>query len=254
MKKFEDLKSIYEGKKVLITGHTGFKGSWLSIFLHSLGAEVIGISIDSKSKKGPYEACLMKNKINYDLRLDICKKETLEEIIAELKPDFIFHLAAQALVSYSYVFPVKTFMTNAIGTLNLLESIKNTKNKTVIVLITSDKCYENIETFYGYKETDSLGGKDPYSASKACAEIIANSYIRTILNKNKEHLDAAKKAVIAGCRLQESDGSWVYGLLSIQNWKDSFHTGFNLDALKTFQENTGDKSFQNNFLTLYIHS
>ncbi len=188
--KINDLKNTFEGKKVLITGHTGFKGSWLSILLESIGAEIIGISIDSNSNEGIYQTCLMESKLKDDIRLDICDKQKFAKVIKKTKPDFIFHLAAQALVSQSYVNPAKTIMTNAIGTLNLLEALKDIENKIVVVLITSDKCYENIETFYGYKETDQLGGKDPYSASKAYAEIISNSYIRSILNR-KENINIA---------------------------------------------------------------
>ena len=182
MKSLKELKKIYQGKKVLITGHTGFKGSWLSIILEHLDAKVVGVSIDCKTDKGPYKSCKMYERIYSDIRLDISNREALKELICDTKPDFIFHLAAQALVSQSYKFPYETIITNAFGTLNLLECLKYLDNKVSVVLITSDKCYENIETFYGYKETDSLGGKDPYSASKACAEIIANSYIRSIFN------------------------------------------------------------------------
>ena len=125
----------------------------------------------------------MNKRLSIDKRLDICNKNKFNDFVITIKPDFIFHLAAQALVSKSYKFPAETIMTNAIGTLNLLEIIKNLNNEITIVLITNgDKCYENVETFYGYRETDHLGGKDAYSASKACAEIIANSYIRSIFN------------------------------------------------------------------------
>ena len=200
MKTFNDLKNDYYGKKVLITGHTGFKGSWLSVVLKSLGAEVIGISIDCKTDRGPYISCDMKRHLLKDLRLDICNKDLIKDLITSAKPDFIFHLAAQALVSTSYVDPVQTILTNSIGTLNILDSIKYLSTKTVVVIVTSDKCYENVETFYGYKETDALGGKDPYSASKACAEIISNCYIRSILNKNENINIATARAgnVIGG--------------------------------------------------------
>ena len=200
MKSIKQLKEIYHGKKVLITGHTGFKGSWLSIILDYLGAEVIGVSIDSNTNKGVYSACDMKKKLLVDKRLDICNKDKLKEFINSIQPDFIFHLAAQALVSISYKYPAETIITNAIGTLNLLEILKNFDKEITVILITSDKCYENIETFYGYKETDNLGGKDPYSASKACAEIIANSYIRSILYAKKNINIATARAgnVIGG--------------------------------------------------------
>jgi len=190
LESLKELEKIYKGKRVLITGHTGFKGSWLSLVLHHLGAEIFGLSIDCKTQKGPYFSCEMDKKLQNDIRLDIRVGKALKEYIVEIKPDFIFHLAAQALVSKSYKYPSETILTNAIGTLNLLEAIKDFDKLLKVVLVTSDKCYENIETFYGYKETDCLGGKDPYSASKACAEIIANSYIRSILNQ-KENINIA---------------------------------------------------------------
>lgn len=190
MKTISELRETYQDKKVLITGHTGFKGSWLSIFLKYLGANIVGVSLDCKSSKGAYKSCEMNKKLIADERIDICDKKAIKELIFETKPHFIFHLAAQALVSLSYINPAKTIETNAIGTLNILEAIKDLKHDITVILITSDKCYENIETFYGYKETDNLGGKDPYSASKACAEIIANSYMRSILN-NSEYIKIA---------------------------------------------------------------
>ena len=199
MKSVKELKNVFKGRKVLITGHTGFKGSWLSILLEYLGAYVYGVSYDCKTKKGPYYTCKMYERISVDERFDICNKNLLSEFIYKTEPDFIFHLAAQALVSKSYDQPFETILTNAIGTLNLLEIIKNFKKEISIVLITSDKCYENIETFYGYKETDTLGGKDPYSASKACAEIIANTYIRSILNsKNNINIATARAGNVIG--------------------------------------------------------
>ena len=115
MKSLKELKKVYKGKKVLITGHTGFKGSWLSILLEHLGAIVVGVSIDGKTYKGPYTSCKMKERLYSDIRLDICNSEALKEIICEAKPDFIFHLAAQALVSQSYKFPYETILTNAFG-------------------------------------------------------------------------------------------------------------------------------------------
>ncbi len=219
MNKINLLKKIYKGKKVLITGHTGFKGSWLSVVLSYLGAKIIGISLDSKNEKGPYFACKMKDKLFIDEILDVRNNDKLKDFINEVEPDFIFNLAAQALVSKSYQNPSETIITNAIGTLNILESIKNLKHKIVIVLITSDKCYENVETFYGYKETDSLGGKDPYSASKACAEIIANCYIRSILNLKKNIRIATARAgnVIGG-------GDWSDNRLipdAVNHWQNN---------------------------------
>ena len=219
MESLKVLETIYKGKRVLITGHTGFKGSWLSVVLDYLGAEIYGVSIDCKTNKGPYFACGMDKKLQNDIRLDIRNGKALKECIEEIKPDFIFHLAAQALVSNSYKYPSETIITNAIGTLNLLEAIKDFDKVLQVVLITSDKCYENIETFYGYKETDCLGGKDPYSASKACAEIIANSYIRSILNQKQNINVATARAgnVIGG-------GDWSKNRLipdAVNHWQNN---------------------------------
>ncbi len=219
MESLKELEKIYEGKRVLITGHTGFKGSWLSLVLNYLGAEIFGVSIDCKNQKGPYLSCEMDKKLKKDIRLDIRNGKALKECIDAIKPDFIFHLAAQALVSNSYKYPSETIITNAIGTLNLLEAIKDLDKELQVVLITSDKCYENIETFYGYKESDCLGGKDPYSASKACAEIIANSYIRSIFNqKDNINIATARAGNVIG------GGDWSENRLipdAVNHWQNN---------------------------------
>lgn len=176
----------YKNKKILVTGHTGFKGSWLCLWLLSLGAKVIGISDKEVSKPSNFKASKLKNKI-IDYRLDIRNKTKLKNILKKHKPDFIFHLAAQSLVKKSYIYPKETFETNAIGTLNLLDSINEIKLKKRcnIILITSDKSYKNLEIKRGYHEKDILGGIDPYSASKACAELIIQSYFKSYFKKNK---------------------------------------------------------------------
>ena len=167
--------NIYDGKTVLVTGHTGFKGSWLCLWLKKLGAEVIGIGLDPISEKTFFSI----NKINeivVDKRFDIRDLEKLKEVIENYKPDFVFHLAAQAIVRKSYINPIETWSTNLIGTINLLESLRYLKKKCSCVLITSDKCYANKEWIWGYRESDQLGGSDPYSASKAAAELAIKSY------------------------------------------------------------------------------
>ncbi len=181
-----DLIKTFRGSKILITGHTGFKGSWLTIWLYNLGAEIYGISKGIVSKPSHYEVTNIKAKIKNFL-VDIREKEKLIKTIKDIQPDFIFHLAAQSLVSYSYVNPYETWETNTLGTLNILEGIRKLNKKCVAVLITSDKCYENIEWVYGYRENDKLGGIDPYSASKAGAEIVINSYLRSFF-KNQENI------------------------------------------------------------------
>lgn len=175
----------FNGKKVIITGHTGFKGSWLTLWLIHLGAKVTGISDRIPTNPSNFEANQLKKKINH-FKFDIRNKKKFLFIINKIKPDYIFHLAAQSLVKKSYKNPVETFETNTFGTLNLLEALKKVKfkKKCSVVIITSDKSYQNLEIKRGYKENDRLGGHDPYSASKACAELIIQSYIKSFLKDN----------------------------------------------------------------------
>ena len=179
-----DLKKKYKNKKIIITGHTGFKGSWLTFWLNELGAKITGISNNEKSKPSNFEILQIKNKINHKV-VDIKDLKKLKKIIIKFKPDYIFHLAAQALVKKSYKNPVDTFITNSIGTLNILDILKSLKNKCTVILITSDKSYKNLEIQRGYKENDIIGGVDPYSASKGCAELIIQSYLNSFLQKKK---------------------------------------------------------------------
>jgi len=175
---------IFKNSRVIVTGHTGFKGSWLTAWLKQLGANVMGISLDLPTYPSHFRA----SKINLgikDVRLDIRNKKKLEKKITSFKPDFVFHLAAQSLVGLSYKNPTITWQTNVFGTLNILESIRKLKNVCNVVIITSDKCYFNREIHYGYKETDILGGRDPYSGSKASAELLVKSYISSFFSNNK---------------------------------------------------------------------
>lgn len=174
--------NIFKDKKVIITGHTGFKGSWLTLWLLKLGAEVIGISKDIPTKPSHYLELNIKNKIK-DIVADVTDVETIKEIFKNEKPDFVFHLAAQALVKKSYINPIETWNTNTFGTLSILESLRILNNKCISILITSDKCYDNVEWIWGYKETDKIGGPDPYSASKGAAEILIRSYYESFLSK-----------------------------------------------------------------------
>ncbi|KKS88721.1 MAG: CDP-glucose 4,6-dehydratase [Parcubacteria group bacterium GW2011_GWC1_43_11] len=174
--------NIYKGKKVLITGHTGFKGSWLSLWLSKLGARVIGYSMGIPTNPSHFELLHLNIISVFD---DILNKERLLKTIETEKPDIVFHLAAQPLVIESYATPAKTLETNIIGTLNVLESCRKTKAVKAIINITSDKCYKNQEWARGYKEDDPMGGYDPYSASKGCAELIAHSYRNSFFNRNE---------------------------------------------------------------------
>lgn len=179
------LKKTFYKKKVVVTGHTGFKGSWLALWLNKLGANVLGLSLNVPTLPSFYKSTKLSNKIR-SKKIDIRDLNKLSTQINKFKPDFIFHLAAQSLVKKSLEDPIKTWETNTLGTINVLESIKKLKNKCTVVLITSDKCYKNLEINRGYKENDVLGGKDPYSASKASAELAIESYIQSFfVNKTK---------------------------------------------------------------------
>jgi len=164
---------IYKNRKVLVTGHTGFKGSWLCLWLSKLGTKIIGYSLDPPTIPCHYE--LLKLNI-ISIKGDIRDRNSLLETIKTYKPEIIFHLAAQSIVRDSYQDPIHTFETNIMGTWNLLEVCRRCESIKAIVNITSDKCYENRGWLWGYRENDKIGGDDPYSASKACAEIITNSY------------------------------------------------------------------------------
>ncbi|WP_038055297.1 CDP-glucose 4,6-dehydratase [Thermodesulfobacterium hydrogeniphilum] len=172
---FED---FYKNKRIFITGHTGFKGSWLTLWLINLGAEVIGYSLEPPTKPSLFEVLNIKENI-VNIIGDIRDERKLKKVFKEYKPEIVFHLAAQSLVGFSYKEPKITYETNVIGTLNLLEAVRETQSVKVVIVVTSDKCYENKEWFYGYREIDPLGGYDPYSSSKACVEILVSSYRRS---------------------------------------------------------------------------
>ncbi len=173
--------NIFRGKKVFITGHTGFKGSWLTMWLLSLGASVKGYSLEVPSNPSIFEALGLCNEID-DCRGNILNEEKLQQELSSFNPDFVFHLAAQAIVKRSYDNPKEAFETNGMGTFNILNAIRSVPSVKVCLIITSDKCYENVEWEFGYRETDRLGGRDPYSASKACAEIIFASMVNSFFN------------------------------------------------------------------------
>ena len=167
--------SIYEGKRVLITGHTGFKGSWLSLWLNDLGAEVHGYALPPPTVPSLFDALKLADLVDHNVG-DIRDFGRLEKVIARVRPDIIFHLAAQSVVRDSYSAPLETAAVNALGTVNLMEAVRQLRLPMSMVMITSDKCYENREWLHSYRETDALGGHDPYSASKAAAEIFINSW------------------------------------------------------------------------------
>lgn len=186
---------FYKGKKVLVTGHTGFKGSWLSIWLHELGAEVVGVGLEPYTEKDNFVLSGIGRKIKADIRADIRDGAKMKAIFAEYRPEIVFHLAAQPLVRLSYEIPVETYETNVMGTINVMEAIRATDSVRVAVMITTDKCYDNKEQLRGYKEDDPFGGYDPYSSSKGACEIAIQSWRRSFFNPDdygkKHHVSLA---------------------------------------------------------------
>ena len=185
-----DISKSFFGKKVLITGHTGFKGSWLSLWLNNLGASVSGISIDIPSSPSHFDVTSLSNQID-DYRIDILDATAVKLAVKKIQPDYVFHLAAQALVRTSYENPVETMKTNAIGSANILDALRGLDNPVVAVMITSDKVYDNVEWSWGYRETDRLGGKDPYSASKGMAELAIRSFIESFFSSKDSNVRVA---------------------------------------------------------------
>lgn len=175
-----ELHEFYRGKKVFLTGHTGFKGAWMTVWLHSLGAKVMGYALEAA---GPsLYRDINGNQLCASIVADIRDKERLAAAIEDFQPDIVYHMAAQPLVLDAYERPIYTFEVNAIGTANLLEAVKKVNKKCIVVNITTDKVYENREWYYPYRENDHLGGYDPYSASKACAELVTASYRSSFFN------------------------------------------------------------------------
>lgn len=184
MKSLDVFDNFYRGKRVLVTGHTGFKGSWLCIWLRELGAEVIGLGKDPYTERDNFVLSGLKDKMT-DLRGDIRDGAFLKEVFRQYQPEIVFHLAAQPLVRLSYEIPVETYETNVMGTINVLEAIRVTDSVKVGVMITTDKCYENKEQIWGYRENEPMGGYDPYSSSKGAAEIAIASWRRSFFHPDQ---------------------------------------------------------------------
>ncbi len=183
----EGMDEFWNSKKIIISGHTGFKGSWLSLILDTFGAEIYGISLKPETTPNLHE--LIHKKLNLNSRecfLDIRDREQLRLKVKEFEPDVVFHMAAQPLVRKSYLEPIETWETNVMGTLNLLDALKNIKKKCSIVIITTDKVYKNEKVVYGYRENDALGGNDPYSSSKAACELAVNSWRKSFCGFDNE--------------------------------------------------------------------
>jgi len=185
--------NMYKDKKVIITGDTGFKGSWLAIWLLNLGANVVGISMPPQTPRDSYVVCGLSEKITH-IDQDIRDYDALRKIFGEYRPKIVFHLAAQAIVLGGYQDPLKTYSTNFMGTVNVLEAIRHTESVKAGVIITTDKCYGNREWVYGYRETDRLGGNDPYSASKAACEMAIASYSQSFFNDDNSANIASVRA------------------------------------------------------------
>ena len=184
------LNNTFKNKTVLITGDTGFKGSWLAIWLNLLGAKVVGLSIDIPSNPSNYQVSNIKSFIKKN-RIDIQDKLQVRKVVQETQPDFVFHLAAQSLVRPAYQNPLETFGVNAMGSANVLDALRVLEKNVVAIMITSDKAYDNVEWPWGYRETDTLGGKDPYSASKGMAELVIKSYFESFFKKNDSNVRLA---------------------------------------------------------------
>ena len=191
------LKRFYKNKKILITGATGFKGSWLAFWLYKIGAKVFTTGNNPNKNKNLFYGLGLEKKTNLNI-FDIREYDKLNKILHKIKPDVIFHLAAQPLILKSYTNPKETYEVNSLGTLNLLESCRSIKSLKSIICVTSDKCYESNYSTKGFKEVDKLGGKDPYSGSKASAEIIINTYNESFFKKTKIGLASARAGNVIG--------------------------------------------------------
>lgn len=250
----------FKGKRVLVTGHTGFKGSWLSIWLHELGAEIIGVGLEPFSEKDNYVLSGIGKRIIADIRADIRDGQKMKDIFAEYRPEIVFHLAAQPLVRLSYEIPVETYQINVMGSINIMEAARITDSVKVMIMITTDKCYENREQIWGYRENEPMGGYDPYSSSKGAAEIAINSWRRSFFNPadygKKHHVsiasvragnvvgggDWAKDRIVPDCiRALEADKPIeIRSPKAIRPWQHVLEplSGYMLIASKMLQEPT----------------
>ena len=206
MVNFQQLENTYKGKKVFLTGHTGFKGAWMLKTLSLLGAEIKGYALEPRTPNDLF--CLIEGeKLCQSVIADLRDKKRLESEIVVFQPDFVFHLAAQPLVRLSYEIPAETFEVNVIGTANVLDGVKLLQKKCSVVLITTDKVYHNNEWIYPYRENDRLGGYDPYSASKACAELLIDSYRKSFFN-SKDYGNHLKGIAVARAGNVIGGGDW----------------------------------------------
>lgn len=189
--------NTYKSKRVLVTGATGFKGSWISMWLNKLGAKVIGYSLEPQTNTSMFNICNVEKEIT-NIIGDIRDYQKLVNVFREYKPEIIFHLAAQPLVRLSYESPRETYETNVMGTVNVLEAAKNIDSVEAVIVITTDKCYENKEWVYGYRESDPMGGYDPYSSSKGCAELVVSAYRNSFYNESGIGLASVRAGNVIG--------------------------------------------------------
>jgi len=215
--------SFWLGKRVFLTGHTGFKGGWLSLWLVSMGAKVTGYALAPNTSPSLYELCRFESDLERSFIADICNLQSLKEALNQSKPEIVFHMAAQPLVRYSYANPVETYSTNVMGTVNVLEAIRSQDSVRAVVIVTTDKCYENKEWVWSYRENESMGGFDPYSNSKGCAELVTSAYTHSFFspdefNRHQVAIASARAGNIIG------GGDWS---------KDRLIP----DAIRAFEEN-----------------
>ena len=254
------LRAAFCGKRVLVTGHTGFKGSWLSIWLHAMGARVIGVALDPATDRDNFVLSGIGEKIDADIRADIRDRQKMQDIFNEYQPEVVFHLAAQPLVRLSYDIPVETYEANVMGTIHIMEAIRHTDSVRAAVMITTDKCYENREQIWGYRENEPMGGYDPYSSSKGAAEIAISSWRRSFFNPadygTKHHVsiasvragnvvgggDWAKDRIVPDCiRALEADQTIeIRSPKAIRPWQHVLEplSGYLLLAAKMLEEPT----------------
>jgi CDP-glucose 4,6-dehydratase len=194
-----DLESVYRGRRVLVTGHSGFKGSWLALWLKRLGADVTGAALPPPSEPNLFEAMQLGDLVDHH-EVDIRDGDALDAAVMETAPEIVFHLAAQPIVRRSYQEPVETLATNVMGTAHLLEAVRKTPSVRAVIVVTSDKCYENREWVWGYRESDAMGGSDPYSCSKGATELVTSAYRRSFFQGNDQAKIASVRAgnVIGG--------------------------------------------------------
>jgi CDP-glucose 4,6-dehydratase len=218
MESMEMSPEFWAGKRVLLTGHTGFKGSWLTLYLQNLGAKVYGFSLAPSTTPNLFTVADIAKNLAGNYIADIRDATSLENAMIQSQPDVIFHLAAQALVKNSYIDPVETYSTNVMGTVNLFEAVRKTASVKAVVNVTSDKCYENREWFWSYREDEAMGGFDPYSSSKSCSELITAAYRQSFLSEAKVAVATARAGNVIG------GGDWALNRL-IPDILNAFENG-----------------------------